>query len=766
MLLADTLTEAADVLDSYAEAAAAGAAALEALTTDTSVPTEWITAVPDCAARAAHAEALAGDRTGLQSHSMVHHRLTRLHALGFGPVADWLRRRPGMWSNAAGLVLAHLHRGLAEAVFDTHGERLRAYLGTELDDLRDRLAQADARLQNSAASMLGAKLYREAEPPAGVNRGRVSEFSEMGLLAHEMGLQRSRNSVREITRRAAGALLELKPCWMMSPLAVSQYLRRDVHFDLCVIDEASQMLPGAAMGAVLRSKQVMIVGDNNQLPPTDLFTSTAAVEEEDDEDFTEDAESVLEMAGKAFPDSRRLRWHYRSRNSGLIAFSNEMIYENQLVVFPSSWEERAGTGVRLEYLPEGRYEKSLNRVEAESVVNAVARFARTDRDRSLGVVAMNVQQRNLINDLLHERAVQDRALREYQIRWEAERNGIDALFVKNLENVQGDERDVIFISTVYGPKETGGPVHQNFGPVNHKAGRRRLNVLFTRAREQLVTFTSMQPGDITADEHGSPGRYMLRRWLEYCANGGVHAVAAASEKPGSRLAEYIGARLEGLGLDVTYEVGTAGHRIDIAVRHPDWPNGYLCGIDCDGEAYYTSNSARDRDILRQQVLEGLGWSLYRVWSVNWFNDEEAELDRLRTWIEDRLRSAVGAEARPEPVEPCLEPVPEPRPESVAESPAASASTFRFPWDGPEEPPALQEPLHPKAGDVVALELPNGSVIRPRLVRDERAMDDRHRLSITGSPGIFLLDMAVGDERDVRMFGQRTRIKLLRIDRPD
>lgn len=640
MLVEGRLDDTAARLDAYAAAATSGDETLASLAETTGARTRWITAVPDCELRASHALVLEQDRTGLQGHSTVHHRLSRLRALGLGPIAEWIRAHPPEWNRASALILAHLYRGLAEFVFAAHGDRLRDYLGSELDDLRGRLAGSDNLMQDSAAHMLGAKLLRKARPPRGVDRGKKSEYTEMGLIAHEMTLQRSRNSVRDVTRRAGNALLELKPCWMMSPLAVSQYLSRDLQFDLCIIDEASQMLPGSAMGAVLRSKQVVIVGDNNQLPPTDLFSSTAMTQDDEDEDLAEDAESVLEMAGKAFPDSRRLRWHYRSRNSGLIAFSNELIYDDQLVVFPSPWEGRAGTGVRLEFLEEGLYEKSLNHVEAEAVVEAVARFARGDSGRSLGVVAMNVQQRNLINDLLHERAVEDAALRDYQARWETERDGIDALFVKNLENVQGDERDVIFISTVYGPKETGGAVHQHFGPVNGKAGRRRLNVLFTRAREQLVTFTSMRPGDVKADEQGNPGRYMLRRWLEYCASGGVRADAASSEKPGSRLAEHLGARLIERGLEVDYEVGTAGHVVDLAVRHPDWPSGYLCGIDCDGETYYASNSARDRDILRQRVLEGLGWRLYRVWSVNWFNDEEAELERLVAWIDDSLVQAT------------------------------------------------------------------------------------------------------------------------------
>jgi hypothetical protein len=757
----DTLESTADLLDAFVAAAAGGKDSLATLAAATGAATTAITSLPECGERAAQAAALAEDRTGLQGHSMVHHRTSRLHELGFGDVADWLRKRPDHCGRASALILAHLYRALAEAVFEAHGDRLRDYLGSELDDLRTRFSEADRELKAAAADMLGARLVTEARPPRGVDRGRKSDFTELGLLAHEMELKRSRNSVREVTRRAPHALLELKPCWMMSPLAVSQYLARDIRFDLCIIDEASQMLPGAAMGAVLRSKQVMIVGDNNQLPPTDMFT-TASADDEDDDDFAEEAESVLEMAGKAFPNSRRLRWHYRSRNSNLIAFSNRMIYDDELVVFPSSWEAREGMGVKLEYLGHGVYHKSLNRIEAEAVVEAVAKFVRADPDRSLGVVAMNVQQRTLINDLLNELVAEDTKVREYVDRWENEREGIDALFVKNLENVQGDERDVIFISTVYGPDKDTGAVRQHFGPVNGKSGRRRLNVLFTRARQQLVTFTSMRPSDIKAEENGNPGRFMLRRWLEYCGAGGVNGTTASNERAGSRLAEHIGARLREHGFEVDFEVGSTGHRVNLAVRHPEADGGYLCGIDCDAEEYYTSASARDRDILRPRVLEGLGWRLYRVWSVNWFNDEEAELSRLLAWIEACRRTIVRQTPAPkEEPDLAVEPVPTP-------DPLPRSSSFRFPWQAENDSESKAPPevaLRARAGDTVALELPNGLVIRPRLVRDERAEDNHHRISIVNSPGIFVLDMAIGEERDVRMFGRPTRIKLLRIDRP-
>ena len=205
-----------------------------------------------------------------------------------------------------------------------------------------------------------------------------------------------------------------------------------------------------------------------------------------------------------------------------------------------------------------------------------------------------------------------------------------------MENVQGDERDVIFIGTVYGPQMPGGPVLQRFGPINGVAGKRRLNVLFTRAKQQVVTFSSMTAADITADENGNPGAYMLKRWLEYSATGRLDVGETTKAEPDSDFELYVAKQIQAMGCEVVHQVGVAGYFIDIGVKHPKFPHGFLLGVECDGATYHSAKSARDRDRLRQQVLESLGWHFHRVWSTDWFNDPQKEATKLRKRIEERL----------------------------------------------------------------------------------------------------------------------------------
>ena len=207
---------------------------------------------------------------------------------------------------------------------------------------------------------------------------------------------------------------------------------------------------------------------------------------------------------------------------------------------------------------------------------------------------------------------------------------------KNLENVQGDERDVIFISTVYGPERAGGKVMNRFGPITGVAGKRRLNVLFSRAKRQIVTFSSMTAGDIRAEEHGNPGVFMLKRWLEYAKTGKIESGEKTNREPDSEFECFVINQITAMGCEATPQVGVAGYFVDIGVTHPDWPHGFLMGVECDGASYHSSRSARDRDRLRQEVLEGLGWHLYRIWSTDWFNNPAAEAAKLRDHIAARL----------------------------------------------------------------------------------------------------------------------------------
>lgn len=395
------------------------------------------------------------------------------------------------------------------------------------------------------------------------------------------------------------------------------------------------MPPEDAIGALSRCKQAMIVGDTNQLPPTSFFRKM--LEDDDvDEDEAVSEESILEMANATFRPARRLRWHYRSRHSGLIAFSNEHVYDRGLVVFPSATEERKDMGVSLVRV-DGRYKTGVNPPEATAMVEAAIEFMKTNPDRSLGMVTLNQKQRDLLQEEMDSALARDPKAAAYVEKWLAQNDGLEEFFIKNLENVQGDERDVIFIGTVYGAETPGGPVMQRFGPINGVAGKRRLNVLFSRAKQQIVTFSSMTAADITADENGNVGAYMLKRWLEYSGSGVIHAGKDTGKEPDSEFEVYVINQLRAMGCVAVPQVGVHGFFIDIGVKHPAWPHGFIMAVECDGATYHSSRSARDRDRLRQEVLEGLGWHFHRIWSTDWFNDAAKEGQRLRAAVDARLK---------------------------------------------------------------------------------------------------------------------------------
>ena len=394
------------------------------------------------------------------------------------------------------------------------------------------------------------------------------------------------------------------------------------------------MPPEEAIGAIARCCQVMIVGDTNQLPPTSFFRRMID-DEEIDEDLETTQESILEIANATLRPARRLRWHYRSRHSGLITFSNHHVYGGQLEVFPSANETNPNMGVSLVEV-DGLYHAGINHIEATKMVEAAVGFMRHTPDRSLGLVTLNQKQRDLVAEKLDHILAGDPAASAYIELWQKEHDGLESFFIKNLENVQGDERDVIFISTVYGPENAGGKVMNRFGPITGVAGKRRLNVLFSRAKQQIVTFSSMSAGDIRAEENGNPGAFMLKQWLEYARTGKIQSGEKTNREPDSEFECFVINQITSMGCEATPQIGVAGYFVDIGVTHPDWPHGFLMGVECDGASYHSSRSARDRDRLRQEVLEGLGWHLYRIWSTDWFNNPAAEAAKLRDHIAERL----------------------------------------------------------------------------------------------------------------------------------
>jgi transcription elongation GreA/GreB family factor len=580
-------------------------------------------------------EAASRDPQGLFAHAHYATALNDMGPHGVMPLIEDSITRRGTLLALSEVCEALAMRQLAKAVFDQHKAKLAKLRGAKLDELRATLAEKDREIIKLARRQLRAKVYATARPAPGNGIGRKSTWTDMALIENELSKKQRFIPVRDLTQRAGNALLELKPCWMMSPLAVAQYIPKGtLNFDLCIIDEASQMPPESAVGALLRCKQAVVVGDTNQLPPSNFF-KTLVDDEEASEDETVLNESILEMANATFRPARQLRWHYRSRHSGLIKFSNRLVYKDNLVVFPSATEAMSRMGVELRHV-QGRYKAGTNPVEAKAIVDAIFEFMKDDAGRSLGVVTLNQKQRDLISEEFEYAIASNRAAQKYIDAWKEKRDGLEEFFIKNLENVQGDERDVIFIGTVYGAEQPGARVMQRFGPINGIAGMRRLNVLFTRAREKIVTFSSMTAADIEAEEHTNPGTYMLKRWLEYSASGVLDSGEETEREPDSDFELFVIDQIRAMGCIPVPQVGVAGYFVDIGVRHPDWPYGFVLGVECDGATYHSAKSARDRDRLRQEILEGLGWKLHRIWSTDWFNNPRQEAERLRSVIATRL----------------------------------------------------------------------------------------------------------------------------------
>jgi len=415
-------------------------------------------------------------------------------------------------------------------------------------------------------------------------------------------------------------------------------------FDIVLMDEASQIKAEEAIGSIARGKQAVIVGDTKQLPPTSFFERNSQSDMDDDDYQDTDVESVLEQAISRFP-SRTLRWHYRSEHQDLIKFSNQHFYKNKLIVFPSAVDaEAVDMGVYFTHLPEAYYQRSgtgrrggLNPVQADHVAKAAVRSMETRPDWSVGVVAVNKVQAEMIDDQIHILLQKSPRARKYVNDRE---NTLEPFFVKNLENVQGDERDHIIISTVYGPTGPGEPTRQGFGPIGGKHGGRRLNVLFSRAKKRIDVISSMTSSDVRVSENSNEGLRAFKAYLEFAATGRLGGPnEEARGIPDNDFEDSVGSALALAGYTVHDQVGVSGYKIDLGIRHADYPHGYIAGIEWDGATYHSAKSARDRDLLRQQQLERLGWTIFRVWSTDWFADADGEMNKLIENLNQRVHDA-------------------------------------------------------------------------------------------------------------------------------
>lgn len=474
--------------------------------------------------------------------------------------------------------------------------------------------------------------------------------SALFLLLREGEKKRNQKNIRSLLAQTGKLVQLLKPCFLMSPLSVSTYLAPGaVHFDVVIFDEASQIFPQDAIGAIYRAKQLIVVGDSKQMPPSNFFNASVDSEDHDDDagDVT-DFESILDLCSASMRQLR-LRWHYRSRCEQLIAFSNKNFYDGDLVTFPSSKADAPGIGVDY-YHVDGIFDRKThtNRKEAEFVVDLIYQNIEKYPDRSLGVVAFSVAQQDLIDELLSKQR-QASPQKEFFFK----NNASAPFFVKNLETVQGDERDTIIFSVAYGVDAQGRLMH-NFGPLNRMGGERRLNVAATRAKCNVQLVSSMYYTDIDLNRTSAEGARLLREYLDYAQNGALALERAVSvgafEQFDSEFELEVYDYLKSKGFSVDTQVGCSGFRIDLALKLPG-SSDYVLAIECDGATYHSSKNARDRDRLRQQILEGMGWKFYRIWSTDWFRNKSVEQLRLLDAAADAVKSPSLARVQPVPIQP-------------------------------------------------------------------------------------------------------------------
>ena len=523
-------------------------------------------------------------------------------------------------------------------------EVLRTLSVPEHEAAIEKFRRIDDDFQKSTAEYVASKLSGDLPDQDDIKRN-----SQWGVLRRELQKQKRHKPVRKLLAEAPDVLRSLTPCFMMSPLSVAQYLPAEqALFDVVIFDEASQITVWDAVGSIARGRQVIVAGDPKQMPPTNFFARSE--DDPDGEIDTEgDLESILdEMRGSGVPE-RTLNLHYRSLQESLIAFSNDRYYGNSLITFPAP--DVGARALSLRQI-EGFYARGgarHNEGEAKAIVDDIVYRLRHEdeqvRKRSIGVVTFNSEQQTLIEDLLDNARAKypeiERAFSQERVP--------EPVFVKNLETVQGDERDTILFSVTYGPDRTGH-VTMNFGPLNRQGGERRLNVAITRARREMVVFSTLRSDQLDLSRTNSRAVADLKDFLAYAESG---RFAIPSGFPGDFESPFEAAVAQELRMrnwQVHPQVGVSSYRIDLGIVHPNAPGRYLAGIECDGAMYHSSAFARERDKIRQAVLENRGWKIFRVWSSDWWTNKEGALKKLDAALREFLEESRQKETQQEPLE--------------------------------------------------------------------------------------------------------------------
>ncbi len=550
-------------------------------------------------------------------------RKRELQELHLEKVVDYMNHASTTGHAAAQAMLKGTYKYMAMQIVDSEPQ-LQMFNGLLFEDAIAKYRDMAKQFQELTKKMLYCKLAANVPSQA----LKPTAITELGILKRYIATNGRGATIRHIMDQIPTLLPKLCPVMLMSPISVAQFIDLDQPpFDIVCFDEASQMPTSEAVGAIARGKALICVGDPKQMPPTSFFATNAVDEEEADID---DMESILDDCITLSLPARYLTWHYRSKHESLIAFSNAQYYESKLYTFPSV-DDRAS---KVQLIPvDGTYDYGktrCNRAEAEAIVKEVVRRLSDDElaKRSIGIVSFSKVQQNLIEDLLTDELAKhaDLERKAYDVE--------EPIFIKNLENVQGDERDVILFSVGYGPDKTG-KVSMNFGPLNNSGGERRLNVAVSRARYEMMVFSTLKPEQIDLRRSSALGVAGLKAFLEFARNGRM-AVSAGQVKAPTEHAEIIDAvagEIRKMGYEVDTSVGRSAFKIDLAVIDPKNEQNYLLGIICDGTRYYETKTERDREICQPGVLQGLGWKLMRLWSVDWLMNKEAVMDRIRKALE-------------------------------------------------------------------------------------------------------------------------------------
>ena len=625
----------------------------------------------------ARISALSSDKTTPYRIRRLYEIEQELYSLGVQRLVDEIRvtRRPAdqwrdlfqhVWLNSTLDAAAINNPNIRGFVGSTHSTYVDDF--KRLDSSRLRLAADRVRRTHAERTIAAMNQFPEQE----------------ALIRGEAAKSRRHRPLRKIFTEAADVLTAVCPCWMASPLSVCQLIAATGTFDYVIFDEASQVLPEDAVPAILRGKYVIVAGDNKQLPPSAFF---AAADEEDEADGDATAyESLLDMM-IPFVKGFHLNWHYRSRDESLISFSNHHIYDDRLVTFPGPGGADAISHVHVNEIVRGDGQEESSAGEVNKVVDLILHHARTTPGRTLGVITMGIKHANRIQAVLDREMLRHPELSEFFDTARPER-----FFVKNLERVQGDERDVIILSVGYG-KDRGGNLPLRFGPILSVGGRRRLNVAATRAKEQVIVVSSFAYSDInSAQVKPGTGLEFLKNYLQYASSGGqLLSSGELTNEPMNDFEADVYEALSAKGLEIKPQVGCSKFRIDLAASHPSQPGRFVLAIECDGATYHSSYTARDRDRLRQQQLENLGWTFHRIWSTDWFMRKDEEVERAI----QAFQRAVATSDLPKPRN-LLRPRPEGVPEKDFVAPAET-----MPGRNPQRPPIA---ARPSIGDYTSEEL--------------------------------------------------------------